>query len=193
MPTIIRRFMDRFFPQSGYTITILGAGWSGKTTLLYLFKLGNIIETIPSIGFNVETVEAPTTSGQPLKFTGWDVGTGCGLQYISGVLHTYASQSDGLIWVVDSSDRDMLAESLDALAKVLKGVDADRLAAGTSRKHFPILLCVQSIYYFIDRNLIANVDWPINRTSPKSCPSTRFARLSPKCYPAVQHASSKHL
>ena len=30
---------------------------AGKTTILYKMKLGEIVTTIPTIGFNVETVE----------------------------------------------------------------------------------------------------------------------------------------
>ena len=30
---------------------------TGKTTILYKLKLGEIVTTIPTIGFNVETVE----------------------------------------------------------------------------------------------------------------------------------------
>lgn len=30
---------------------------SGKTTILYKLKLGEVVTTIPTIGFNVETVE----------------------------------------------------------------------------------------------------------------------------------------
>lgn len=38
-------------------ILISGAPGSGKTTLLYKLKLNEIITTIPTIGFNVETVK----------------------------------------------------------------------------------------------------------------------------------------
>ena len=42
---------------------------AGKTTILYKLKLGEIVTTIPTIGFNVETVEYKNIS-----FTVWDVG-----------------------------------------------------------------------------------------------------------------------
>ncbi|TKC35613.1 hypothetical protein EI555_006279 [Monodon monoceros] len=41
---------------------------AGKTTILYKLKLGEIVTTIPTIGFNMETVEYKTIS-----FTVWDV------------------------------------------------------------------------------------------------------------------------
>ena len=47
----------------------LGLDAAGKTTILYKLKLGEIVTTIPTIGFNVETVEYKNIS-----FTVWDVG-----------------------------------------------------------------------------------------------------------------------
>ncbi|XP_058768186.1 uncharacterized protein LOC131641909 [Vicia villosa] len=42
---------------------------AGKTTILYKLKLGEIVTTIPTIGFNVETVEY-----KKITYTVWDVG-----------------------------------------------------------------------------------------------------------------------
>ncbi|KAG1668880.1 hypothetical protein FOA52_016047 [Chlamydomonas sp. UWO 241] len=47
----------------------VGLDTAGKTTILYKLKLGEIVTTIPTIGFNVETVEYKNIS-----FTVWDVG-----------------------------------------------------------------------------------------------------------------------
>ena len=44
----------------------VGLDAAGKTTILYKLKLGEIVTTIPTIGFNVETVEcAPSPSWLP--------------------------------------------------------------------------------------------------------------------------------
>ena len=48
---------------------MLGLDAAGKTTVLYKLKLGERVTTIPTIGFNVETVEF-----QNLSITVWDVG-----------------------------------------------------------------------------------------------------------------------
>lgn len=48
---------------------LVGLDAAGKTTILYKLKLGEIVTTIPTIGFNVETVEYKNIS-----FTVWDVG-----------------------------------------------------------------------------------------------------------------------
>ena len=38
-------------------VLLLGADSVGKTTLLYLLKMNEIVKTIPTIGFNVEDLE----------------------------------------------------------------------------------------------------------------------------------------
>ena len=53
--------------------SITYCSFSGKTTVLYKLKLNEEIVTIPTIGFNVETV----TLHNGLQFTMWDIGGGC--------------------------------------------------------------------------------------------------------------------
>nr|XP_055040069.1 ADP-ribosylation factor 1-like 2 isoform X2 [Misgurnus anguillicaudatus] len=50
-------------------LLMLGLDAAGKTTVLYKLKVGEVVTTIPTIGFNVETVEHKNIS-----FTVWDVG-----------------------------------------------------------------------------------------------------------------------
>lgn len=49
---------------------VLGNDAAGKTTLLYQLKLGEQVCAIPTIGFNVETIEYVDGG----KITLWDVG-----------------------------------------------------------------------------------------------------------------------
>lgn len=46
-----------------------GLDAAGKTTILYKLKLGEVVTTIPTIGFNVESIQHRNVS-----FTVWDVG-----------------------------------------------------------------------------------------------------------------------
>ncbi|CAI5635651.1 unnamed protein product [Oreochromis niloticus] len=50
-------------------ILILGLDGAGKTTILYRLQVGEVVTTIPTIGFNVETV-----TYKNLKFQVWDLG-----------------------------------------------------------------------------------------------------------------------
>ena len=50
-------------------ILILGLDGAGKTTILYWLQAGEVIATIPTIGFNIEMV-----TYKNLKFQVWDLG-----------------------------------------------------------------------------------------------------------------------
>ncbi|XP_068943246.1 ADP-ribosylation factor 5 isoform X2 [Petaurus breviceps papuanus] len=89
-----------------------GLDAAGKTTILYKLKLGEIVTTIPTIGFNVETVEYKN-----ICFTVWDVG---GQDKIRPLWRHYFQNTQGLIFVVDSNDRERVQESADELQKMLQ-------------------------------------------------------------------------
>ena len=55
--------------KDAYTGILLGLDNSGKTTLLYHLKLGHDVQAIPTIGFNVETIEHAKAT-----FELWDIG-----------------------------------------------------------------------------------------------------------------------
>ena len=63
------RIWERMFGKQEMRILMVGLDAAGKTTILYKLKLGEVVTTIPTIGFNVETVEYKNIS-----FTVWDVG-----------------------------------------------------------------------------------------------------------------------
>ncbi|PKS08532.1 hypothetical protein jhhlp_004917 [Lomentospora prolificans] len=58
------------FKKKEYKGILMGMDASGKTTLLYKLKGMDTVVTIPTIGFNVETIDHPKGS----KFQLWDVG-----------------------------------------------------------------------------------------------------------------------
>jgi small GTP-binding protein len=77
-------------------ILILGLDNAGKTALTLRMHLGEVVSTMPTIGFNVETVEYKNIS-----FTMWDVG---GQDIIRPLWRYYYQGIDGLIFVIDSAD-----------------------------------------------------------------------------------------
>ncbi|XP_072417937.1 ADP-ribosylation factor 2-like [Chiloscyllium punctatum] len=92
-------------------ILMVGLDAAGKTTILYKFKLGEVVTTIPTIGFNVETVEYKNIS-----FTVWDVG---GQDKIRTLWKHYFQNTQGLIFVIDSNDRERINEARDELNRML--------------------------------------------------------------------------
>ena len=102
----------RMFEKKEMRILMVGLDAAGKTTILYRLKVGEIMTTLPTIGFNVETVEYKNIS-----FTVWDVG---GQDKIRPLWRHYYQLTQGLIFVVDSNDTDRLDEACYELHKMLK-------------------------------------------------------------------------
>lgn len=50
MGKLISRLAKRFFPQCRIKLLMVGLDASGKTTILYKMKLGEIVTTTPTIG-----------------------------------------------------------------------------------------------------------------------------------------------
>ncbi|GJP53213.1 hypothetical protein CLOM_g12395 [Closterium sp. NIES-68] len=120
MGNFLVRAFAAFVGKRDMRILMVGLDAAGKTTILYKLKLGENVTTIPTIGFNVETVEYNNIS-----FTVWDVG---GQDRIRPLWKHYFQHTNGLIFVVDSNDRDRVAEARDELHAMLNE-DALRDAA----------------------------------------------------------------
>merc|ERR1711861_87780 len=105
------KVFGKLFGKKDVRILMVGLDAAGKTTILYKLKLGEIVTTIPTIGFNVETVEYKNIS-----FTVWDVG---GQDKIRPLWRHYYQNTQGLIFVVDSNDRDRVEDAREELTKML--------------------------------------------------------------------------
>ncbi|XP_023180269.1 ADP-ribosylation factor 1-like [Xiphophorus maculatus] len=112
MGVIISQIFSRFISKTPVRILMVGLDAAGKTTLLYKLKLAEVVTTIPTIGFNVETVEYKNIS-----FTVWDVG---GQSVIRPLWRHYYTNTQGLIFVIDSSDSERIKEAADELHRQLE-------------------------------------------------------------------------
>ncbi|EGS19181.1 uncharacterized protein CTHT_0058060 [Thermochaetoides thermophila DSM 1495] len=104
-------FLSLLMKQKEMRILMVGLDAAGKTTILYKLKLGEVVTTIPTIGFNVETVEY-----RNIQFTVWDVG---GQDKIRPLWRHYFQNTQGIIFVVDSNDRDRVPEAREELQRML--------------------------------------------------------------------------
>lgn len=107
----LSRLFSRLFGKREMRILMVGLDAAGKTTILYKLKLGEVVTTIPTIGFNVETVEFKNIS-----FTVWDVG---GQDKIRPLWRHYFSNTHGIIFVVDSNDRERIVDAKEELHRML--------------------------------------------------------------------------
>ncbi len=69
MGNYFQKLFSSLFDKKEARILMLGLDGAGKTTILFKLKLGEVVSSVPTIGFNVETVEYKN-----IKFNVWDVG-----------------------------------------------------------------------------------------------------------------------
>ncbi|XP_019906628.2 ADP-ribosylation factor 4 isoform X1 [Esox lucius] len=112
MGVMVSQLFSRFFEKKQLRILMVGLDAAGKTTVLYKLKLGEVVTTIPTLGFNVETVEYKNIS-----FTVWDVG---GQDVIRPLWKHYYQNTQGLIFVVDSNDPERMNDASEELHKMLE-------------------------------------------------------------------------
>ncbi|XP_071206104.1 E3 ubiquitin-protein ligase TRIM23-like isoform X1 [Salvelinus alpinus] len=98
-------------PKMEIRVVTLGLDSAGKTTILFKLKQDEFMQPIPTIGFNVETVEYKN-----LKFTIWDVG---GKHKLRPLWKHYYLNTQAVVFVIDSCHRDRLMEAHSELAKLL--------------------------------------------------------------------------
>merc|ERR1711904_711512 len=108
---IFSKVFGKLVGKKDCRILMVGLDAAGKTTILYKLKLGEVVTTIPTIGFNVEKVEYKN-----INFTVWDIG---GQDKIRKLWRYYYANTQGLIFVVDSNDRDRIEDAREELSKML--------------------------------------------------------------------------
>lgn len=109
--SISKLFSGLIWGTKDIRILILGLDNAGKTTLLYRLKMGEVVTTIPTIGFNVESVKYGN-----LTFDVWDLG---GQTSIRPYWRSYYANTAAVIFVVDSTDIERLEIAADELRSML--------------------------------------------------------------------------
>uniref|UniRef100_A0AAZ3QP50 ADP-ribosylation factor-like 8 n=1 Tax=Oncorhynchus tshawytscha TaxID=74940 RepID=A0AAZ3QP50_ONCTS len=100
-----------FFCNQEHKVIIVGLDNAGKTTILYQFLMNEVVHTSPTIGSNVEEIVVKNT-----HFLMWDIG---GQESLRSSWNTYYSNTEFIILVVDSTDRERLVISKEELYKML--------------------------------------------------------------------------
>ncbi|KAJ2020300.1 hypothetical protein GGI13_004555 [Coemansia sp. RSA 455] len=158
MGMTISSLMDRMFGKKEMRILMVGLDAAGKTTILYKLKLGEIVTTIPTIGFNVETVEYKNIS-----FTVWDVG---GQDKIRPLWRHYFQNTQGIIFVVDSNDRDRVSEAREELQRMLNEDELRNanLLVFANKQDLPNAMNAAEITEKLGLQAIKNIRWYIQAT-----------------------------
>ncbi|KAJ6858668.1 hypothetical protein NC652_041074 [Populus alba x Populus x berolinensis] len=112
MGQAFRKLFDTFFGNTEMRVVMLGLDAAGKTTILYKLHIGEVLSTVPTIGFNVEKVQYKN-----VVFTVWDVG---GQEKLRPLWRHYFNNTDGLIYVVDSLDRERIGRAKAEFQTIVK-------------------------------------------------------------------------
>ena len=140
-------------------ILLLGLDAAGKTTILYKLKLGELVTTIPTIGFNVEEVIYGS-----LKMVVWDVG---GQDKIRALWRHYYENTDALIFVVDVADQERFDEAKDEIHKILT---EDKLAGipvliFANKSDLPTAVSISTLVNALNLGSLKSHKWYIQSSS----------------------------
>ncbi|PWU92403.1 putative ADP-ribosylation factor [Trypanosoma cruzi] len=108
----VMSWFDGLFAKKDATILMVGLDAAGKTTILWKLKLNEVQQTVPTLGFNVQTVEYKN-----IKFHLWDVG---GQKLLRSLWKHYYEGANAIIFVIGSNDRDRVWEARQELEKLLQ-------------------------------------------------------------------------
>ncbi|XP_037348245.1 putative ADP-ribosylation factor-like protein 5C isoform X2 [Talpa occidentalis] len=110
MGHLIAKLMGVFVKQE-HKVIIVGLDNAGKTTILYQLLMNEVVHTNPTIGSNVEEIVLQKT-----HFLMWDLG---GQETLRSAWTAYYSNTEFIILVIDSTDRERLLTTREELYKML--------------------------------------------------------------------------
>jgi ADP-ribosylation factor-like protein 1 len=147
------------FGEKEARILVLGLDNAGKTTILYRLQVGTVVSTIPTIGFNVETL----TYGN-IKFQVWDLG---GQTSIRPYWRCYYPNTQAVIYVVDSSDPERVGTSRQEFHAILEEEELAEAAVlvFANKQDVPGALSELQITEGLGLAEIKNRQWAIFKTS----------------------------
>ncbi|KAF6262567.1 ARF-like small GTPase [Scenedesmus sp. NREL 46B-D3] len=148
-----------YFGEKEARILVLGLDNAGKTTILYRLQVGEVVSTIPTIGFNVETV-----SYKNIKFQVWDLG---GQTSIRPYWRCYYPNTQAIIYVVDSSDVERIGISKEEFHAIVQEEELKDalILVYANKQDLPGALSDAQVAEALGLADIRNRDWAIFKTS----------------------------
>ncbi|GMN52155.1 hypothetical protein TIFTF001_021298 [Ficus carica] len=192
MGLLFSRMFSSLFGNKEARILVLGLDNAGKTTILYRLQMGEVVSTIPTIGFNVETVQYNN-----IKFQVWDLGGQTSIRILSsensikacqksawivlGITvismdhynlyrpywRCYFPNTQAIIYVIDSSDTDRLAIAKEEFHAILEEEELRGAVVliFANKQDLPGALDDAAITESLELHKIKNRQWAIFKTS----------------------------
>ncbi|KAJ2498911.1 ADP-ribosylation factor-like protein 2 [Coemansia sp. RSA 1972] len=154
--SIIKKLREK---EKEIRILVLGLDNAGKTTIMKRLNNESIDTVSPTLGFNITTLEFDS-----FKVNFWDVG---GQRTIRPYWRNYFEQTDGIIWVVDSADRERMKDCAAELMSLLK---EDKLAGASllvfaNKQDIAGALCDEEIKTALNLEALTTHHWAIKPCS----------------------------
>ncbi|OMJ70378.1 hypothetical protein SteCoe_31649 [Stentor coeruleus] len=144
-----------------YRVLILGPESTGKTAILYRLKLNEVISSVPTIGFNVESFVHNNN-----KYNLWDIG---GSHKMRCLWANFYEDTNAIIFVIDSNNETQFEDAKNCL---------DTILSVNSLKSIPILffanktdltnISISQLTEFFNLNAIKNRKWSVQLCSAKN-------------------------
>lgn len=145
----------RLFNHQEHKVIIVGLDNAGKTTILYQFSMNEVVHTSPTIGSNVEEIVVNNT-----RFLMWDIG---GQESLRSSWNTYYTNTEFVIVVVDSTDRERISVTKEELYKMLAHEDLKKagLLIFANKQDVKECMTVAEISQFLKLTSIKDHQWHI--------------------------------
>ena len=142
-------------------LIILGLDGAGKTTALNKLKMNDIDLTIPTMGFNFESLKY-----KGLNFNLWDFG---GVYKIRMLWRHYYYDTEGIIFVVDSNNENRVEEAQEEITKVLENEEINDCPClvFSNKQDIKEGFSKQDITEKLGLNKLKNRQWMVQGTSSK--------------------------
>lgn len=155
MGVLFSTLWGRLFRANQFKICMVGLNNAGKTTTLFKLHLGEVVETQPTIGSNVEEV-----THENVKFQIWDLG---GQDSLRSAWSTYYVNTDAVIMVVDSTDHARIHIVKAELSKLLAHDELKKavLLVFANKQDAKDKMTAAQIAQELDLHAIQNHNWHI--------------------------------
>ncbi|KAL5850112.1 hypothetical protein ACOSQ4_008125 [Xanthoceras sorbifolium] len=158
MGILFTRMFSSVFGNREARILVLGLDNAGKTTILYRLQMGEVVSTIPTIGFNVETVQYNN-----IKFQVWDL---VSLFFHRPYWRCYFPNTQAVIYVVDSSDTDRILVAKEEFHAILEEEELKGavVLVFANKQDLPGALDDAAVTEALELHKIKNRQWAIFKT-----------------------------
>eukprot|EP01017_Pseudomicrothorax_dubius_P047586 TRINITY_DN856_c0_g1_i3.p1 TRINITY_DN856_c0_g1~~TRINITY_DN856_c0_g1_i3.p1 ORF type:complete len:181 (-),score=36.55 TRINITY_DN856_c0_g1_i3:156-698(-) len=159
MGFVFSKIFKGLFGKEDVRILMLGLDNAGKTTILYKLKLNKVVETVPTIGFTLQTVKCNNVELQV-----WDLGGQTGIRPF---WRSYYPNTSGIIYVIDSLDKARMEISKQELMLVLQEEELKRapILILANKQDLPGVMDEKEVSEYLELHTLKERQWAIFKCS----------------------------